>query len=162
VGRVQLFLTSLVAAVPSAFLTYLVAMMIVNQSENLSTTLMGVLGVTAACGVVATIGLPVMSLMPSRGKSAKSPTKGGDSVAEVEAAEDEDFGELDAIEVAEDDELGATAAFEASDSDAGVFDDSGDLSDASLSDTDLADSGSDLLDAFDDEEEEAPKKKKKR
>ena len=42
-GRVQLFLTSLVAAIPAGFLTYLVAMMFVNQSENLSTTLMGVL-----------------------------------------------------------------------------------------------------------------------
>lgn len=150
-GRVQLFLTSLVAAIPAAFLTYLVAMMFVNQSENLSTTLMGVLGVTAACGVVATIGLPVMSLMPSRKKSSKSSAKGEESVADVEAAE-EDFGELDEIEVAGDDELAETAAFEASDADVDVFEDSGSLSDASLSDTDL----------LDEDENDAPKKKKKR
>lgn len=149
-GRVQLFLTSLVAAIPAGFLTYLVAMMFVNQSENLSTTLMGVLGVTAACGVVATIGLPVMSLMPSRSKPSKSSAKGVESAAEIEAAEGEEFGELGEIEVAEDDELGETAAFEASDADADVFEDSGSLSDASLSDTDLLD------------EDEAPKKKKKR
>lgn len=157
-GRVQLFLTSLVAALPAAFLTYLVAMMIVNQSENLSTTLMGVLGVTAACGVVATIGLPVMCLMPSRSKSSKSAAKGGDSVEDVEAVADEDFGELDAIEVEEDGDSAETAAFDTSDSDGDIFEDSGSLSDATLSDTDLLDSGTDLLD----DEDDAPKTKKKK
>lgn len=157
-GRVQLFLTSLVAALPAAFLTYLVAMMIVTQSENLSTTLMGILGVTAACGVVATIGLPVMCLMPSRSKSSKAASKRGDSVEDAAAVEDEDFGELDAIEVEEDGDSAETAAYEASDADADIFEDSGSLSDATLSDTDLLDSGTDLLE----DEDDAPKKKKKK
>lgn len=158
-SRVHLFLVSLVAALPAAFLTYLVAMMFVNQSENLSTTLMGVLGATAACGVVAAVGLPVMSLMPARAATAKAGKKGAESVDDAEVVADDEFADIDglsdgdaaAVELADDDALSETAAYDTSSSDIDVFaDSSSSLSDTSLSDTDLL------------EEDDAPKKKKKR
>lgn len=158
-GRTQRALTSLVAAIPAGFLSYLLVMVFLNQADSLKTTMQAVVGATLLVSAIVAL-MPFALLIP--GKKKKEPAESSESVAEVLDDDDAvDVMEEDA-EVSEDVEVDQDAPsssdYELDDSDADVMSDSSGEIDAGN------DSSLDDIDAFDmdDEEEEEPKTKKKK
>lgn len=154
--KIQYTLTSLIAAIPAAFLTY--AIVTVLLSYPLSTMAYVFLALTLLC-VLLVVAFPVVIMLPSRKKSAVAKP-------ESKAAVSEDIESVDGdMEVSE----GSSATISAS----GSFDAQDVLAESSeydLGNSDLdmakADSfGDDSIVDFeveDDEEEEPKPKKKKR
>lgn len=155
-GRTQRALTSLVAAIPAGFLSYLLVMVFLDQADSLNTKLQIAVGVTLLASVMVTL-MPFVLLIPGRKKALDNagPAAG--------VASDDD----DAVEVMDDDEVSedveveegasATSDFDLDDSDADVMSDSSDEIDAGNA------SSLDDMDAFDmDDEEEQPKPKKRK
>ncbi|MBA3314988.1 MAG: hypothetical protein H0T47_17085 [Planctomycetaceae bacterium] len=111
-SRLSFFFTTLIAAIPAAFLGYLCVMAFLLNSDKLPPILMGVAGITLLV-CVAVIAMPAAVLLKGRATKAASDPKAGEpvvaetpsgEVAEIEekpvvAAEDEDvFVEGDANE----------------------------------------------------------------
>ena len=150
-GRTQRALTSLVAAIPAGFLSYLLVMVFLNQADSLKTAMQAVVGVTLLASVMVTV-MPFVLLIPGRKKAT---TDAGQSAAGSS-------GDDDAVEVMEDDgdaeeDASDPSDFELDDSDADVMSDSNDEIDAGNA------SSLDDMEAFDmDEEEEEPKPKKRK
>lgn len=153
--KTQYFATSLIAALPAAFLTYAIVMALL--SYPLSTMAYVVLALTLLC-VLLVVAFPVVIMLPSRKKPAPA-------IVESKAAQSEDIESVDGdMEVSE----GSSATISAS----GSFDAHDVLTEASEydldnSDLDMADTeslGDDSIVDFDveDDEEEEPKPKKKK
>ena len=89
-SRISFFLTTLIAALPAAFLGYVCVMAFLTASDKMSPILMAVAGITLLL-CVAVIAMPVAVLLQGRrGEKAVAPTpkKGGsDEAAEGEATE---------------------------------------------------------------------------
>ena len=153
-GRTQRALTSLVAAIPAGFLSYLLVMVFLNQADSLKTTMQIVVGATLLASVVVTL-MPFVLLIPGRKKAldnagpAAAVASGDDDAVEVM---DDDAADVDAEE-----DLSATSDFGLDDSDADVMSDSsGEIESGPVS-------SMDEMDAFDmDDEEEEPKPKKRK
>lgn len=145
-------LTSLVAAIPAAYLGYVLVMSMISYSDNLSTIAYVVMGLTLLSAIAAAL-IPVAVMIGSKPKPA----------AEKVSTKKETGDEMDAV-----------------DDDPEVVDESDDSFDAreemeESSEFDLGDSSSDILvegsddsldtsdiEMFDDEEEVKPKPKKKK
>ncbi len=150
-GRTQRALTSLVAAIPAGFLSYLLVMVFLNQADSLKTTMQIVVGATLLASVVVTL-MPFVLLIPGRKKAVDN----GGTAAGV-ASDD-----ADAVDVMDDDAevedgASATSDFDLDDSDANVMSDSDNEVETGNA------SSLDDMDAFDmDDEEEKPKPKKRK
>lgn len=157
-GRTQRALTSLVAAIPAGFLSYLLVMVFLNQADSLKTTMQAVVGATLLASVIVAV-MPFVLLIPGKKKALDS----AGQAAEAASDEDDAVGVMDdddeisdvADEDAEED-VSATSDFELDDSHADVMSDSDDEVDAGNA------SSLDDMDAFDMEEEEEPKLKKRK
>lgn len=104
---------SLIAAIPAAFLAYLLVMLFLNRFDQLATMLQVIAGTTLlACALVALMPVGILLFGP-RAKSAEETeegeTAGGESAVGA-AAGDEDL--IDDLEPAEDDEYLADAGDE--------------------------------------------------
>lgn len=146
-------LTSLVAAIPAAFLAYLLVMAMISHSENLNAIAYVVLGLTLLLTIVAAL-IPVGVMVGGKAKKVvEKPAAKSESGDDVETLdEDVEVAEGSSASIDVDGDLGDSEEFEMSDSDMSLGSDSSD----SLS--------SEALDEFelDDEEEEEPKPKKKK
>ena len=153
--KLQQMLTSLVAAIPAAYLAYELVMAMISHSENLSTIAYIIMGLTLLSAATAAL-IPIAVLVGGKRKaaapaSASAAKKSGD---EIEALDDDvevsdESGEL--IEAEED--LAGSSDFDLSDS-----------SDETLAHGSEDDMSTDAIEEFDldDEEEEKPKSKKKK
>ena len=157
-GRTQRALTSLVAAIPAGFLSYLLVMVFLNQADSLKTTMQVVVGVTLLASVTVAV-MPFVLLIPGRKKALDNAGQAAgvasDADDAVEVMDDND----EVSDAADEDaaELAATSDFDLGDSDANVMTDS-----SGEFDTGNA-SSLDNIDAFDmDDEEEEPKPKKRK
>lgn len=156
-GRTQRALTSLVAAIPAGFLSYLLVMVFLNSADSLQTTTQAVVGATLLVSAFVTL-MPFGLLVLGGKKAAKDdePAPAADAAVlddDVEVADD------DEVSVTDDDseDMAATSDFDLADSDADVMADSDDeLSTGPAS-------SMDEIEAFDmDDEDDEPKKKKKK
>lgn len=151
--KLQQMLTSLVAAIPAAFLAYLLVMAMISHSENLNAIAYVVLGLTLLLTIVAAL-IPVGVMVGGKAKKVvEKPAAKSESGDDVETLdEDVEVAEGSSASIDVDGDLGDSEEFEMSDSDMSLGSDSSD----SLS--------SEALDEFelDDEEEEEPKPKKKK
>ena len=137
--KIQLFLISLVGAIPGGFLAYQLVMVFLNHGGGPSTTYQGLLGLTLVCSsLLALLPILVLALYSSGFESPKAPkdSKQAKQKADDEEAEDHS---------SDDDEVAA---------DADEFDDD-DMGDLEEMDAD------DLGDDFE-EEDDTPKNKKRR
>jgi len=100
VSKLQLPLMSLVAAIPGGFLTYLLVMAFLNHAEAMSTTLLGVAGLTLLLSAALTI-MPIGAFIFGPKGASKKKEKG------------KDIGKTDSID--EDDNLVPDSAAELSD-----------------------------------------------
>ena len=155
-GRTQRALTSLVAAIPAGFLSYLLVMVFLNQADSLKMAMQVVVGATLLASIVVTL-MPFVLLIPGRKKALANAGPAAGSASDDEDAVDvmDDDAEIsEDVEVEE--EASATSDFDLDDSDANVMADS---------DVNVGNASSlDDMDAFDkdDEEEEKPKPKKRK
>lgn len=102
VSKLQLVLTSLIAAIPGAFLSYLLVMTFVNRAGEMPGTLLGLAGLTLASSVTVAL-LPVaIAVFVSSG-----PAKPQKKKPQKEEAEEEDFEDEEAAEFDEDLEVAA-------------------------------------------------------
>ncbi|MCH9652316.1 MAG: hypothetical protein K0U86_17190 [Planctomycetes bacterium] len=89
-SKLQLPLMSLVAAIPAGFLTYLLVMAFLNHAEAMSTTLLGVAGLTLLLSAVLTI-IPIGALIfGPKGDSKKKEKSKGKDLGEADSAEADD------------------------------------------------------------------------
>lgn len=96
-SKLQLPLMSLVAAIPGAYLTYLLVMAFLNHAEAMSTTLLGVAGLTLLLSGFLVL-MPLGALIfGSKGASKKK-------------GKDEDSFETEAVDEDEDDMISDSAA----------------------------------------------------
>ena len=156
-GRTQRALTSLVAAIPAGFLSYLLVTVFLKQADSLNTTMQVVVGATLLASVMVTL-MPFVLIIPGRKKALDNA-----GPAAGVALDDDDAVDVmdDDAEVSEDveaeEDASATSDFDLDDSDADVMSDSDDEVDAGNA------SSLDDMDAFDmDDEEEEPKPKKRK
>ena len=154
--KLQQMLTSLIAAIPAAYLGYELVRAMLSYSESLSTIAYIVMGLTLLAAA-ATALIPVAVMVGGRRKPATEPVSAKqskqESDGEIEALDDDVEVSDDAIEA--DDSLAESSDFDLSDSSEDLLDDG---SDDSLSTT-----GLDEFDLDDEEEEEVkPKSKKKK
>lgn len=143
-GRIQRALTSLVAAIPAGFLSYLLVMVFLQKADGLTTMTQVTVGGTLLVSALVTL-MPFILLIFGGSKKNPEQSDAGTGSAGDEEAVDDSSGEV-----------------ELADDDADVMDDDFDDSDANVvaeSDDDL-----DAMDDFDidDEEDEKPKKGKKK
>lgn len=100
-SKLSFFFTTLIAAVPAAFLGYLCVMAFLLSSDKLPPLMMGVVGITLlACVVI--VALPVSVLL--KGRDARKTAGAADSDEKSEAASDA-AAEDDSVVIA--DEAGA-------------------------------------------------------
>lgn len=120
--KMQLFVVSLVGAIPAGFLAYQLVMVFINHGGGPSVVYQGVVGITLLCAaVMALLPLLVLALFSSGYEPAKPAAKGADKKkgkdqdeeesedsddadAETEEVSDEDFEEMDAGELEDLDE----------------------------------------------------------
>lgn len=161
-GRTQRVLTSFVGAIPAGFLAYLLVMVFLNNSDKLSTALLGIVGLTLACAAVVMV-MP-FGILLARGKKASSDNaaavskKGSAKVVEDDdsdevAVADEEIAEEEAEEIEED----SAADFDIDGSDSSIMADSDDEITGSASSLDEIESVD-----FDDDDDEPPAPKKRR
>jgi hypothetical protein len=157
VTKIQRMLTSLVVAIPAAFLAFLLVMAMLSHSENLSTMAYIVMGGTLV-GMLVTLAIPVGILVGGNRKpaSARLVAARQDSGGDIETLDDD-------VEVSE----GSSGSFDEQD----VPGDSSDFDLGNSSEEILIDDSEDNIDTepvddfdnFDlDEEIEKKSKKKKR
>jgi hypothetical protein len=166
VGRTQRALTSLIAAIPAGFLSYLLVMVFLKQADSLNTTLKVIVGVSLLCAAIITL-MPFGLLIFGGKKSVSSDEKPSRGKSDDLDEDLEDVAEVDedgeSVEGA-DEELAESSSFDMDDDDADVMADSDDAistisgNDSSLDEIETAD---DFEDAFEDEDEPKPKKKKR-
>ena len=150
--KLQQMLTSLVAAIPAAYLGYVLVMAMVSYSENLSTVAYIVMGLTLLSSVAAAL-IPVAVMIGSKSKPApdKIPPSKKETGSDLESVDDdaEVIGESDdSIDVSE--EMAESSEFDLGDSSSDLL---ADGSDDSLDTSDI--------EMFDDEDEDEPKPKSK-
>ena len=153
-SKLQLPLMSLVAAIPGGFLTYLLVMAFLNHAEAMSTSLLGVAGLTLLLSGFLTI-LPVGALIFGPKGASKKKEKTEDQ-SEPAAEEEDEYVSDSAAELSdefaedefEDDEMAASG----DDLDFGEVDE---FSDSEIS-GEIEDEEFDFSDEyeFDDEDEE--------
>jgi hypothetical protein len=147
-------LTSLVAAIPAAYLAYELVMAMLSYSQNLSTVAYIVMGLTLLSAVAAAL-IPVAVLVGSKSKPApeKGPATNKESGDDIDAMDDDGAEESsDGIEAADDDISGSSE-----------FDISGSSDDILVDESDATlDTGALELFEEDEEEEVKPKSKKKK
>jgi len=160
VGQTQRALTSLVAAIPAGFLTYLLVMVFLNQADSLKTMTQVLAGVTLACSGLVTL-MP-FGLLIFGGKKAVADDEGKTAGKAAEVVDDEEVDAVADIEEAEEADVNddSGSAFDVEESDAEISADSDDEISGPASSLDEIESVE-----FEDEEEEeekpAPKKRKK-
>ncbi len=102
-SRLSFFFTTLIAAIPAAFLGYLCVMAFLLSSDKMPPALMGIAGITLLL-CVAVIAMPAAVLLKGRSKTVVVEPKAGEEVVEespsgqiaemeeepIDAAEDED------------------------------------------------------------------------
>lgn len=158
-GRTQRALTSLVAAIPAAFLTYLLVMVFLNSADSLKPATQAVAGATLLLSALVTLmpfGLLVLggkkAATPDNAAASKGSARSDDEGEDIEVADEDD------VEITDDEaeDLAETSDFDLDDSDADIMSDSsGEIESGPASSLDE-------MDAFDMEDEEPkPKKKKK-
>lgn len=167
-GRTQRALTSLVAAIPAGFLSYLLVMVFLNSADSLKMMTQIIAGLTLACSALVTlmpIGLLVMGGRKASPKGAAGkPARDAVSSGEVDVVEDADVEEMvessdaEVSEFDEDADVEEVSEFEMEDSDAEVTADSDDeIASGPASSLDEIES----VDFEDEEDEPKPKKRKK-
>ena len=151
--KLQQMLTSLVAAIPAAYLGYELVMTMLFHSENLSTIAYVVIGITLIAAITAAL-IPAIILVGGRRKvePKKEPARKKDSGDDLEALDDEVAvmeESSDAIDISE------TSDFQLGDSSSELL--------ASGSDDNLSSDAIDDFDLDDDDEDEVkPKAKSKK
>ena len=164
--KLPLFLTSLISAVPGAFLVYLFVQFLLNHWSGASGGLQALTVVAALVGVVMAA-LPVVILVTvkepgsSKKKADKKDAEVDELGADAIAAEDTFEAGSSELEVTESGELEAMEAVdsgevEMADSDELIMEDSGELTMGDSDEMLMADSGE-----FEDISEEPSSKKKK-
>ncbi|MFH1303274.1 MAG: hypothetical protein ABIK07_19590 [Planctomycetota bacterium] len=154
-SKLQLPLMSLVAAIPGAYLTYLLVMAFLNHAEAMSTSLLGVAGLTLLLsGFLAIMPLGALILGPKGASKKKG--KGKDQ-PEVDAEEEDEMVSDSAAELSDefsDGEIGVDDD-ELASGDELDFDDADEFSDSEIS-GEIEEEEYDFSDEyeFDDEEEE--------
>jgi hypothetical protein len=150
VGRTQRALTSLVAAIPAGYLSYLLIMVFLSKADTLKTSMQVIAAVTLLAAIFVAA-MPFILLVPSRKKNVPAST--------TAVPKDDVDAEADSVGDESREELSATDDF--------AFDDSGSrISSASeelfTSDPEIS---LDDLNAFaldeDEDEEPAPKTRRK-
>ena len=157
-SKLQLPLMSLVAAIPGGFLTYLLVMAFLNHAEAMSTTLLGVAGLTLLLSAVLTI-MPIGALIFGP-KGASKKKKKGEDIDETDSTdEDDDLVPDSAAELSDEigvDEFDAEEDDDLASGDELDFGESDDFSDSEISsefeDDDFGFEEDDY--EFDDEDEE--------
>ncbi len=154
-SKLQLPLMSLVAAIPGAFLTYLLVMAFLNHAEAMSTSLLGVAGLTLLLSAFLAV-IPLGALIFGPKGAAKKKAKGKDLPADEDEAEDDLISDS-AAELSDefsDGEIGVDEDELASGDDLD-FDDVDEFSDSEIS-GEIEEDEFDFSDEyeFDDEEEE--------
>ncbi len=153
-SKLQLPLMSLVAAIPGAYLTYLLVMVFLNHAEAMPAALTGIAGLTLLLSAFLVV-MPIGAMIFGP-KGASKKKKKGKGQPEDEDKDDDSAAELSDEFIAEDD-----GDDEFSSEDEFAVDDDDDFSDggisAELSDGDLSDGEFGFEDddyEFDDEDEE--------
>ena len=159
-SKLHLPLMSLVAAIPAGFLTYLLVMAFLNHAEAMSTTLLGVAGLTVLLSAALTI-MPIGALIfgPKGASKKKAKSKDVDSIDSTDEDDDlvpdsaaelsDEFG-VDELDT-EEDEFGTEEEDDLASGDDLEFGDSGEIS-AEFEDDEFSFEDDDY--EFDDEEEE--------
>ena len=150
--KLQQMLTSLVAAIPAAYLGYELVMTMLFHSENLSTIAYLVIGITLIAAITAAL-IPAIILVGGRRKAEpkKEPARKKDSGDDLESLDDEVAvmeESSDAIDISE------TSDFQLGDSSSDLL--------ASGSDDNLSSDAIDDFDLDDDDDEVKPKAKSKK
>jgi uncharacterized membrane protein YuzA (DUF378 family) len=153
VTKLQQMLTSLVAAIPAAYLGYELVMAMISYSENLSTIAYIVMGLTLLCAAAAVL-IPIAVMVGGNRKPVpeKIPVKKQESGEDIEALDDE-------VEVSEESSGSHEEIAESSDFD---LSDSSDETLAHGSDDNLSTDDIEEFDLDDEDEDVKPKSKKKK
>jgi len=169
VTKTQVVLTSLVAALPGAVLSYLLIMVFLSYGGGKTVMMQALAAITLLLSIAAVLapaglwvfGGPAAPRKKNAGKDAEGGDEAGEDAAEVEEVEAADEDEVQTVAAASDEALeiesGEVEGFE----DEVAFEDEAAVEDVEEADVVTADSDA-FEDVFDDFEDEEPDDKKKK